>query len=53
MSARSTSAWKSIAMRGFRSNEQPVVFSGSDRELIAWFHASGHQLIPNTLKFPP
>ncbi|MGB7344909.1 MAG: hypothetical protein WBD20_11895 [Pirellulaceae bacterium] len=40
--ARPTSAWQSIAMRRFRSNEQSVVFSGGDRELIAWFHASGH-----------
>ena len=53
MRARTTSARQSIAMRGFCSNKQSVVFSGGDRELIAWFHASGHQLIPNTLKFPP
>ncbi|QDT10738.1 hypothetical protein [Planctomycetes bacterium K23_9] len=53
MRARSTATGQSIAMRGFCSNKQSVVFSGSDLELIAWFHASGHQLIPNTLKFPP
>jgi hypothetical protein len=42
MRARTTSSWQPIAMRGFGSNKQSVVFSGGDRKLIAWFYAPGH-----------
>ncbi len=53
MRARTTSAGQPISVRGFCGNKQSVVFRCGDRELIARFYASGHQLIPNTLKFPP
>ncbi|MEO1617643.1 MAG: hypothetical protein AAFV88_17465 [Planctomycetota bacterium] len=42
MGARPASSRQAIAMRGFGSDKQSVVFSGGDRKLITWFNASGH-----------